>query len=156
VRAVLRVDSRLRGATEAIRCMSRLAKLCFRYLCDRGFYIGIDDVTPLKRMLSLKQDILRGGHTRLAEFISNPDVMPWRVTVFRTSWAALGCVSVWYFIGVTVMSCEFYSLYYINIRLMRINAYKDGLPILISLCPCDRFTKTNHIVELQKLHIPLK
>jgi len=79
VRAVLRVDSRLRGATEAIRCMSRLAKLCFRYLCDRGFYIGIDDVTPLKRMLSLKQDILRGGHTRLAEFISNPDVMPFKL-----------------------------------------------------------------------------
>mmetsp|Transcript_9193 Transcript_9193/g.13717 ORF Transcript_9193/g.13717 Transcript_9193/m.13717 type:complete len:230 (+) Transcript_9193:1186-1875(+) len=61
------------------------------------------------------------------------------------------CVSVWYFIGVTVMSCEFYSLYYINIRLMRINAYKDGLPILISLCPCDRFTKTNHIVEMQRV-----
>lgn len=28
------------GPEEAIRCMSRLAKLCSRYLCDRGFSIG--------------------------------------------------------------------------------------------------------------------
>jgi hypothetical protein len=28
------------GASEAIRCMSRLAKWCSRFLCDRGFSIG--------------------------------------------------------------------------------------------------------------------
>ncbi len=28
------------GASEAIRCMSRLAKLCSRFLCDQGISIG--------------------------------------------------------------------------------------------------------------------
>ena len=49
------------GSPEAIRCMSRLAKLSARYLGDRGFSIGIDDVTPSDRMLKLKTRILAEG-----------------------------------------------------------------------------------------------
>jgi DNA-directed RNA polymerase III subunit RPC1 len=49
------------GAVEATRCMSRLAKFCARFLGDRGFSIGIDDVTPSARMTSVKQRILSDG-----------------------------------------------------------------------------------------------
>ena len=38
------------GPKEATRCMSRLAKLTARFLCDRGFSIGVDDVTPSLKM----------------------------------------------------------------------------------------------------------
>ncbi len=34
------------GPKEATRCMSRLAKLCARFLGNRGFSIGVNDVTP--------------------------------------------------------------------------------------------------------------
>lgn len=33
------------GAQSAIDCMSRIAKLTSRWLMNRGFTIGIDDVT---------------------------------------------------------------------------------------------------------------
>ncbi len=54
------------GPHEAIRCMSRLAKLCARFLGDRGFSIGIDDVTPSNKMINIKQTILMEGQ-RLAD-----------------------------------------------------------------------------------------
>lgn len=57
------------GATEATRCMSRLAKLCARFLGDRGFSIGIDDVTPSSRMLSLKNRILSDGQAQAEDQI---------------------------------------------------------------------------------------
>lgn len=34
------------GAEEATRCMTRLSKFAARYTCERGFSIGIEDVTP--------------------------------------------------------------------------------------------------------------
>ena len=49
------------GAKEATRCMSRLAKLCARYLGDRGFSIGVDDVTPSKKLIELKERIMAEG-----------------------------------------------------------------------------------------------
>lgn len=58
------------GAQEATRCMSRIAKLCARFLGDRGFSIGIDDVTPSKRMLSLKEKILQEGRTNADDQIA--------------------------------------------------------------------------------------
>jgi DNA-directed RNA polymerase III subunit RPC1 len=58
------------GPVEAIRCMSRLAKLTSRFLCDRGFSIGIDDVTPSPNMLSIKEKILRDGQRSADEQIS--------------------------------------------------------------------------------------
>ncbi|KAK9462027.1 uncharacterized protein V1516DRAFT_685057 [Lipomyces oligophaga] len=45
------------GPDEVIKCMSRMAKLCARYLGNRGFSIGINDVTPGK-LLNAKKDTL--------------------------------------------------------------------------------------------------
>ncbi len=50
----------------ATKCMSRLAKFSARYIGDRGFSIGIEDVTPPQRLLDLKQGILKDGG-RLAD-----------------------------------------------------------------------------------------
>jgi DNA-directed RNA polymerase III subunit RPC1 len=58
------------GPVEATRCMSRLAKLTARFICDRGFSIGIDDVTPSQRMLSLKEKILKDGQKQADEQIA--------------------------------------------------------------------------------------
>ena len=41
--------------------MNRLAKLCARYLGDRGFSIGIDDVTPSQKLINLKEKIMKDG-----------------------------------------------------------------------------------------------
>ena len=49
------------GSSEATRCMNRLAKLCARYLGDRGFSIGIDDVTPSQKLINLKEKIMKNG-----------------------------------------------------------------------------------------------
>ena len=49
------------GPMEAMRCMSRLAKLCARYLGDRGFSISVDDVTPSLTLQRLKQEIISSG-----------------------------------------------------------------------------------------------
>lgn len=57
------------GAEHAIRCMSRLAKLCARFLGDRGFSIGIDDVTPSKKMIGIKEKILIAGKAQADEQI---------------------------------------------------------------------------------------
>lgn len=59
------------GAPEATRCMSRLAKLCSRYLADRGFSIGIDDVTPSIELQHLKQGILSEGQRGADAVISD-------------------------------------------------------------------------------------
>eukprot|EP01038_Epipyxis_sp_PR26KG_P008141 gene8141-11020_t len=57
------------GALEATRCMSRLAKLCARFIGDRGFSIGIDDVTPSAKMLKLKERILTEGQQQALDQI---------------------------------------------------------------------------------------
>jgi DNA-directed RNA polymerase III subunit RPC1 len=49
------------GAAEATRCMARLAKFCARYIGDRGFSIGIDDVTPSDEMIAQKKEQLKLG-----------------------------------------------------------------------------------------------
>lgn len=58
------------GAPEATRCMSRLAKLTSRFLGERGFSIGIDDVTPSGHMLRIKEKILKDGQSQATEQIS--------------------------------------------------------------------------------------
>jgi DNA-directed RNA polymerase III subunit RPC1 len=58
------------GAVEATRCMSRIAKLCSRYMGCRGFSIGINDVTPSPEMEQVKQKILIDGKKLSAEQIS--------------------------------------------------------------------------------------
>jgi DNA-directed RNA polymerase III subunit RPC1 len=49
------------GAQVAAKVMSRLAKLCARWLGNRGFSIGIDDVTPPPRLIALKKQLLEEG-----------------------------------------------------------------------------------------------
>ena len=46
--------------------MSRLSKLCARFLGDRGFSIGVEDVTPNPRMVHLKTTLISEGQ-RLAQ-----------------------------------------------------------------------------------------
>lgn len=57
------------GAKEATRCMSRLAKLCARFLGNRGFSIGISDVTPSPKMQLVKEEIMAEGRRLSAEQI---------------------------------------------------------------------------------------
>jgi DNA-directed RNA polymerase III subunit RPC1 len=49
------------GAQEAVECMTRLAKLTSRYLADRGFSIGIDDVMPSPSIVAWKQELVAHG-----------------------------------------------------------------------------------------------
>lgn len=58
------------GPLEATRRMSRLAKLCARYLGDRGFSIGVDDVTPSTALNAMKDGILTSGQRDANEQIS--------------------------------------------------------------------------------------
>jgi len=53
------------GCEQAISCMSRLAKLTARCLGDRGFSIGVDDVTPTKRMIESKREVLEEGQRKV-------------------------------------------------------------------------------------------
>ena len=49
--------------------MSRLAKLCARYLGERGFSIGIEDVTPSPKMVQIKNDVIEGGQSEAFQLI---------------------------------------------------------------------------------------
>lgn len=51
------------GSSYTIECMTRLSKLCARYLGSRGFSIGIDDVTPGPRLRQRKEDLVAAGYT---------------------------------------------------------------------------------------------
>jgi DNA-directed RNA polymerase III subunit RPC1 len=59
------------GSKDAVRCMNRLAKLTARYLADRGFSIGINDVTPDTKMTDLKASILKKGQGQASEQIES-------------------------------------------------------------------------------------
>jgi hypothetical protein len=45
----------------AARCMNRLAKLSARFIGNRGFSIGIDDVTPAPLLQSAKRQLMVDG-----------------------------------------------------------------------------------------------
>ena len=51
------------GSQYTIECMTRLSKLCARYLGSRGFSIGIDDVTPGPRLRLRKEELVAAGYT---------------------------------------------------------------------------------------------
>jgi DNA-directed RNA polymerase III subunit RPC1 len=42
--------------------MNRLARLSSRWIGTRGFSIGIDDVTPSKRLIKLKEATIKQGY----------------------------------------------------------------------------------------------
>uniref|UniRef100_A0A3P8RTB4 DNA-directed RNA polymerase subunit n=1 Tax=Amphiprion percula TaxID=161767 RepID=A0A3P8RTB4_AMPPE len=57
------------GQLEAANAMSRLARLAPVYLSNRGFSIGIGDVTPGQGLLKAKQDLLDDGYKKCDEYI---------------------------------------------------------------------------------------
>jgi DNA-directed RNA polymerase III subunit RPC1 len=50
------------GSGCAVECMTRLAKLCARWLGNRGFSIGIDDVQPEARLRGEKELLVERGY----------------------------------------------------------------------------------------------
>uniref|UniRef100_A0A3Q2QKV0 DNA-directed RNA polymerase subunit n=1 Tax=Fundulus heteroclitus TaxID=8078 RepID=A0A3Q2QKV0_FUNHE len=57
------------GQLEAANAMSRLARLAPVFLSNRGFSIGIGDVTPGAGLLKAKQDLLDDGYKKCDEYI---------------------------------------------------------------------------------------
>ncbi|XP_043911596.1 DNA-directed RNA polymerase III subunit RPC1 [Protopterus annectens] len=57
------------GQVEAADAMSRLARLAPVYLSNRGFSIGIGDVTPGQGLLKAKQELLDAGYAKCDEYI---------------------------------------------------------------------------------------
>ena len=57
------------GCAAAARCMSRMAKLAARFLCDFGFSIGIGDVMPTANLTRLKAALIRDGTARCRDKI---------------------------------------------------------------------------------------
>ena len=53
---------REQGPAAAVTCMTRLSKLCARFLGARGFSIGIDDVTPGPRLRARKDELVAAGY----------------------------------------------------------------------------------------------
>nr|XP_033798341.1 DNA-directed RNA polymerase III subunit RPC1 isoform X2 [Geotrypetes seraphini] len=57
------------GQIDAADAMSRLARLAPVYLSNRGFSIGIGDVTPGQGLLKAKHDLLEAGYRKCDEYI---------------------------------------------------------------------------------------
>lgn len=57
------------GRHEAAISMGRVAKLCARFLANRGFSIGIDDVQPRGQLTSKKAEIISGADDECNEQI---------------------------------------------------------------------------------------
>ena len=51
------------GPDEAAAAMNRMAKLCARYLGNRGFSIGISDVTPSQELEDYKHDLVTTAYS---------------------------------------------------------------------------------------------
>ncbi|KAI8635919.1 hypothetical protein BD408DRAFT_426964 [Parasitella parasitica] len=59
------------GPIEAAKCMNRLAKLCARWLANRGFSIGISDVTPGERLSKIKFDQVTTAYAKCDDIIKD-------------------------------------------------------------------------------------
>lgn len=57
------------GADEAIKAMNRMAKMCARYLANRGFSIGINDVMPPDRLKLEKDKMVEKAYKQCDELI---------------------------------------------------------------------------------------
>lgn len=58
------------GPDEAAKAMNRMAKLCARYLGNRGFSIGINDVTPGADLKAKKESMVEAAYAKCDELIS--------------------------------------------------------------------------------------
>nr|WCZ58691.1 DNA-directed RNA polymerase III subunit RPC1 [Seculamonas ecuadoriensis] len=57
------------SALYSAQCMARLARLSSRWITNRGFSIGISDVTPSTNLLANKQSLLTSGYEKCDEYI---------------------------------------------------------------------------------------
>ncbi|WAQ96885.1 RPC1-like protein [Mya arenaria] len=57
------------GEIYTARCLARLARLCPAYLSNRGFSIGIGDVTPGEGLLKAKHQLLDEGYSKCDTYI---------------------------------------------------------------------------------------
>lgn len=57
------------GADEAIKSMNRMAKMCARFLANRGFSIGINDVMPPKKLQEEKESMVQEAYDKCTELI---------------------------------------------------------------------------------------
>ncbi|XP_030835383.1 DNA-directed RNA polymerase III subunit RPC1 isoform X1 [Strongylocentrotus purpuratus] len=62
------------GEEYAADAMSRMAKLCPAYLSNRGFSIGIGDVTPGAGLLQAQKQLLHEGYSKCDEYIQQLEV----------------------------------------------------------------------------------
>ena len=58
------------GPDVAARAMTRLSKLCARWLGDQGFSVGISDVTPPEMLIKVRSDMVGDVFKQCAEFVS--------------------------------------------------------------------------------------
>ncbi|CDR48048.1 CYFA0S45e00210g1_1 [Cyberlindnera fabianii] len=58
------------GPKEAAQAMNRMAKLCARFLGNRGFSIGINDVTPGHELKSKKEEMVEIAYAKCDELIT--------------------------------------------------------------------------------------
>ncbi|KAL3233552.1 DNA-directed RNA polymerase III subunit RPC1 [Nakaseomyces bracarensis] len=58
------------GPQEAAAAMNRMAKMCARYLGNRGFSIGISDVTPADDLKQKKEDMVEIAYAKCDELIN--------------------------------------------------------------------------------------
>lgn len=57
------------GAVEAANAMNRMAKMCARYMGNRGFSIGISDVTPKDDLKKKKEELVEIAYKKCDELI---------------------------------------------------------------------------------------
>ncbi|GAV55099.1 hypothetical protein ZYGR_0AS04220 [Zygosaccharomyces rouxii] len=57
------------GSQEAANAMNRMAKLCARYVGNRGFSIGISDVTPADDLKEKKEEMVESAYAKCDELI---------------------------------------------------------------------------------------
>ena len=55
----------------AADAMWRLARVTSYFLANRGFSLGIEDVTPTPGLLEEKAKLLKGGYSKVSQFITN-------------------------------------------------------------------------------------
>ncbi|KAF2086213.1 beta and beta-prime subunits of DNA dependent RNA-polymerase [Saccharata proteae CBS 121410] len=57
------------GPDYAVQAMNRLAKLSARWLTNRGFSIGVSDVTPGARLVEQKKKLIEGAYDKAKEIV---------------------------------------------------------------------------------------
>ncbi|GAA5869946.1 hypothetical protein JCM1840_007679 [Sporobolomyces johnsonii] len=69
-KSVFAVIQRDFGADEAAKCMNRMAKLCARWLANKGFSIGISDVTPGEQLKREKDSLVLKAYAQADDYIA--------------------------------------------------------------------------------------